>query len=140
MYKKIIILVIAVAIFVCLILAGGIAIKSIFSSQYNSNGISRYLCITIDDTYGKEYIYKNSEYTVYTFQLEDAYFMDINANEVSLYDALSTKKISIDDMIEKCNLNEYNNMKIYAAENYQIILYQKECIITPLDININDVL
>lgn len=47
--------------------------------------------------------------------------------------------MALNDLIRNLNYEEQDGYKIYTWENYQIIFREKECIIAPLDISINDV-
>lgn len=111
-----------------------------YLQQYNLSGVSRYPSFTIDKTIGTEYICKSDEYMVYTYNLKDLSFIKFNSEHIKLKEALTKNKISIDDMIKKLKSKKDNQLFVYELENYQIILKDNICLITPLNIDVNQVL
>lgn len=97
---------------------------------YNDHGISKYPCITIDDSKEETYVCDASGYQVYTANLKEVYFVERDANQISLEEALTSEQITIEEMISVCKKKGDN---IYYGENYQILLDGKKCIIAPLD-------
>lgn len=126
---------------ICIFIAVVFIIRYNFLLQYTPNGISRYIHISTDESTGKELIFDNSEYTIYTFQIKDAYFIDVYANEINLYEAMENKKITMEEMIEKGKLvYEKDDIKQYKFEQYQIFLDGNECIVTPYYTKMEDIL
>lgn len=131
---KIVILTLVILVILFLVIRGIIAV---FASQYNSNDISNYPNITIDKGSDKQYICDCSEFKVYTVELSETYFETKDAGTIELYDALTTGKLTIEDMINVCKQQERNDdIKVYTGENYQIIFEGDECLIAPLDYQI----
>jgi len=109
-------------------------INYVFFLQYNNNYIGRRLVIHIDRNIGKEYICTNSGYEVYIIHLKNAYFVDFHGNRIDIKDGLSSEKVTIKDMIAKLKKVSADSVfSYYLAENYQIILSEKKCFISPLD-------
>ena len=93
--KKIIIVTLVVLVILFFVVR---AIIGLFASQYNSNDISNYPNITIDRGSEKQYVCDSSGYKVYTIELSEVYFKTKDAETIELYDALTTGKITIEDM------------------------------------------
>ena len=135
--KKRKILIIIVVLFVVII--GGLTAGIWYYQPYNSQNISRYPCITIDESEGKQYICDNEGYAVYTINLKEVYFVDTGAKNIDLEEALTTEKITIKDMLGVCRKETEDESKTtYSGENYKIILNGNECLITPKDYEINN--
>lgn len=65
-------------------------INGLFSSQYNSNGVSHFLVITIDESQPKEYIGKLEKYRVYMEKsnIDETNFRTKNAENLSVKENL----------------------------------------------------
>lgn len=109
-----------------------VSIKS-YTAQYNKDNISNFLCVSIDSSKGLEYIGKYNDYKVYTYNLKEAYFVDVNANNIQLSEGLSSGHITIEDMKKHLKLVESRDTKVYESENYKLIIKQDICVISPLD-------
>lgn len=109
----------------------GVIIMS-FTTQYNKNFVSNFLCISIDESKGVEYIGEYDGYQVYTYNLNEAYFIDFIANNIELSEGLSSGKITLEDMRKHLKLKETIDAKIYESDNYKIIIKDAICAISPL--------
>jgi hypothetical protein len=140
-YKKTIITITVVSILcLCLLLLVIWAGNKIYSLQYNNKDVSNYINITIDDSIGKAYLCEADNYSVYTYNLRESSVIDFGANTIDLKDALENKKIDLDDLTRHLNYEDGDSgRKIYIWENYQIIFSGKECVIAPLNINIEEI-
>ncbi len=118
--------VVAVVVICCMIFG-----KS--NRQYNENGISTRLSITINTEQTLEYIGTSDEYDIYSMWLEDVAVIRTDAQEIDLKDALEAGVLTIDDMISVCEKENNNGLEIYTGENYKIIVEDKKCLIAPLD-------
>ncbi|KAB1439779.1 zf-HC2 domain-containing protein [Candidatus Galacturonibacter soehngenii] len=112
-----------------------------YSIQYNDNAISHYLNITINTEKGIEYFGSFNNYQLYTYQLEEAYFIDFNDNHINLKDALESKLITLNEMTSFLTKKESNdnNLQVYEFENYQIIFSDNNCIVAPLSVPLSEV-
>ena len=130
--KKIVIFIIIILVICAL---GHLVIKWLFSSQYNSNGISHYLVITIDKNSPKEYVGELEGHKVYVenLKLDETNFRNIDAENVSIKEALEKKLVSIEEW-EKYAIktNKTNDGEILQFENYEIVVTKDECIIRPI--------
>jgi hypothetical protein len=135
-------LMIVLAVLCVLLLAGLVVILiSAYHKQYNNNAVSNYLCISIKEDEGVDFVGEYDDYNVYTYKLSDAYFVDFFANRIEIKDAFEKGKISLKDMTEHLDLaKEESNTKIYEFENYKIIFSQDICVIAPLSIEGEDVI
>lgn len=125
-------------IFFSIILLLGILVLGVvyaYRSQYNWNGIGRYLCITIDSSGWKE-IGQSDGYTVYTYNLEEPYTVKVNAERLYLKEAVKSNQINIKDIYDAAGNQEEIRIgddtgTAYLFENYQVILIKDQCIIAP---------
>jgi len=141
-YSAVVKLMIVLAVVCALLLAClVVTLISAYHQQYNNNAVSNYLCISIEENESINFIGEYDHYKIYTYKLEEAYFVDFFANRIEIKDAFEKGKISLKDMTEHLELvNTENNTKIYEFENYQIIFSQDICIIAPMSIKGEDVI
>ena len=107
----------------------------LFSSQYNENGISHFLVITIDENQAKEYIGTLGDHDVYVEKLDidETCFRSIDAENVSIKDAIENNLVSIEDWRKYArNIKTDGDIAILQFENYEIAVSSDECIIRPL--------
>lgn len=139
LFKKLIIgfVILSIILFLSLVFT---CIKA-FDLQYNSASISNYLTISINPDKGMEYIGTFDNYKVYTYQLEETYFIDFFDNHINLKEALESNSVSLEDITKHLVLMENNNnIKVYTFENYQIIFSKNVCIIAPLSSSAEEVI
>ncbi len=141
-YSTMVKLLIIIAVTCALLFAGlVITLTWAYHQQYNNNAVSNYLCISINDNETIDFIGEYDGYKIYTYKLEEAYFIDFFANRIEIKDAFENGNISLKDMTKHLELvNTENNTKIYEFENYQIIFSQDICVIAPLSIEGKDVI
>ncbi len=130
---KNVIIVIAV-IFFAILIAFGIMklIPWLFSAQYNENGISHFLVITIDKNQEKEYIGKLENHDVYVegLQIDETNFRSVDAKNVSIKEAIDNKLVSIDEWRKYAwRVKKDGNIEILRFENYEIVISNSECVI-----------
>lgn len=133
MKKKIIILVILFSIIIIII---GIKYGSkwLYSSQYNENGISHYLVITIDKNQQKEYIGELDNHKIYIehLNIKDTNFRSVNAENISIKEAINNKLVSIDEWKKySWIIKKEKNGEILKFDNYEIYCTSNDCIIRP---------
>ena len=130
--KKIIIVIVGI---ILLILGFIFIIPWLFSEQYNSNGISHFLVITIDKNQQKEYIGTLDGHKVYieSLNIKETNFRSIDAKNVSIKEAINKKIVSINDWRKYANrIEKDGNNEIFKYDNYEIIVSSDECIIRPI--------
>ena len=91
--KKVIIIIscVVIAIVVVLAIFGGRISYFLYSGQYNENGVSHFLVITIDKNQPREYIGKLQEHDVYIegLNMQETNFRTVNAVNLSIKDAIN---------------------------------------------------
>lgn len=135
-YSTMVKLLITIAVICALLFAGlVITLTSAYHQQYNNKAVSNNLCISIEENESIDFIGEYDDYKIYTYRLEEAYFIDFFANRIEIKDAFQKGKTSLKDMTKHLELvNEENGNKIYEFENYQIIFSKDICVIAPLSI------
>jgi len=109
--------------------------KWLFSSQYNKNGVSHFLVITIDKNQSKEYVGELDEHKIYIekLNLEETNFRNINAENVPIKEAIENKLVSIKEWKKYAwKIKKSGDTDILKYDNYEIACDNNECIIRPL--------
>lgn len=104
-------------------------------SQYNKNGISHFLVVTIDKSRPKTYIGDLENHKVYIegLDINNTVFRNIDAENVSIKEAIDNKLVSIKEWRKYAFFKtKKNNKEILRFDNYQIIITKDECIIKSL--------
>jgi len=107
----------------------------LFSAQYNANGISSFLCITIDENQPLEYIGELENYSIYVenLKIDELYFISVDDTRISLSEAIQNELVSISDWRKKAWYTITDgNTEILGFENYEIAITAEECIIRPI--------
>lgn len=135
--KKVIIIIscVVIALVVVLAIFGGRIAYFLYSGQYNENGVSHFLVITIDKNQPKEFIGKLQEHDVYIegLNIQETNFRTVNAENLSIKDAIEQNKVSIDEWKKYAwNVVEEDSREILKFENYEILVTTNECVIRPL--------
>lgn len=110
-------------------------VKWMFSSQYNKNGVSHMLVITIDNVTPKTYLGELEGHKVYIERLniKETNFRNIHAENVSIKDAIDKELVSIDDWKKYAfKIVKQGDYEVLKYDNYEIAINKKECIIRPL--------
>ncbi len=103
--------------------------------QYNANGVSHFLVITIDENQPKEYIGKLDGHDIYVehLDIEGTNFRSVDAEDVSLADAFENELVSIEDWRKTAwGTKTDGDAEILQYENYEIAVTGDECVIRPL--------
>ena len=111
-----------------------VVITSMFKAQYNSNGISHFLVVTIDGSQ-MQYIGDLEGHKVYIegFNIDETVFRSIKAENVSIKYALENELVSIEDWEKHAlSIKKISNDKILKFDNYEIYVNKEICIIRPL--------
>lgn len=124
-------------VLVCVIFIASI-LGSLYTTQWNLKGYSKYINITIDYDKGLQYIKEDQQNIVYTYHIDDCNTTTfLTAKIVSLSDALF-EKLSINDLTSNLQEQNVDNTKIYAAENYKICIIDKNVIIADKNAEISE--
>jgi len=105
-----------------------------FTQQYNSEGISSLLCITIDESQPREYIGELDNYSIYVerLQTDSLYFTSLGGENISLREAVAKGLVSIKDWRKKAwDIVNTGDTEILRYENYEIAITDSNCIIRP---------
>ena len=136
MKKKIIILItiliIGIVGVVCIFSFGA---KWLFSGQYNENGISHFLVITIDKNQSREYVGELDGHRIYVenLNLEETNFRTVNAENMSIKEAIEKNLVSIEEWKKYAwKVKKDGDAEILQFENYEIVIVYDDCIIRPL--------
>ncbi|MBR3512243.1 MAG: hypothetical protein IKN74_04710 [Clostridia bacterium] len=90
------------------------------------------MVITIDKSRPKEYVGELEEHKVYVegLKLEETNFRNIDAENVSIKDALDKKLVSIEEWGKYARkINKNDDGEVLQFENYEIVVTKDECII-----------
>ena len=135
--KKIIFFV--VIVFILLIIGIWIClpklIDSMFAAQFNANGVSHFLVITVDKDQPREYVGQLDNHKIYIEQLveDETVFRSVDAENVTFEEAFTNNLVSIEDWREHAsNIESRQDYEILQFENYEIVVSKEECIIRPL--------
>lgn len=129
--KKVYIIIAVLIITVTFLITFGI--NWLFGMQYNKNGISHFLVITKDKSQPKEYVGELEEHKIYIEKLKEANFRNIEAENVSIKEAIEKNLTSIKEWKKYARrIKKQKETEIMQYENYEIACTDKECIIRPL--------
>ena len=106
-----------------------------FTAQYNSNGVSHFLVVTIDKEQGKEYLGELEDHKVYIegLNISETNFRNIKAKNVSIKEAIDKGLVSIEDWKKYAyRIQKSGKVEILKFDNYEIYIDTEVCIIRPL--------
>ena len=134
--KKVTIIVITIIIIVCIgIFIFFYGINWLFSSQYNKNGVSHFLVVTIDKNQKKEYIGQLDNYRIYieNLNIKETNFRSVDAKNISIKKALEEKLVSIDEWRKYAwKIKKSGDVEVLKYDNYEIACAYDDCIIRPI--------
>lgn len=136
--KKVNILIILLSILIVGIVAYLVSpyvINWLFSSQYNKNGVSHFLVVTIDENQPKEYIGELDDHRIYVekLNLKETNFRNVNAENVSIRKAIEEKLVSILEWKKYAwRIEKDGDAEVLKYDNYEIACAYDDCIIRPL--------
>ena len=119
-------------VLVCVL--GLVGCKWMYDAQYNENGVSHFLVITIDENQPKEYVGELDAHSVFVekLNLDDTYFITVTDENISIKEAIENKLISINEWRKYAlKTKKDGDAEILRFENYEIVITHKECIIRP---------
>ncbi len=109
--------------------------KWMYDAQYNENGVSHFLVITIDESRPKEYIGDLDDHRIFVEKLdiEDTYFISVTDEHISIKEAIDNNLVSINEWKKYARKTQKDgDTEILQFENYEIMVSPDECIIRPL--------
>ncbi|MBQ7567133.1 MAG: hypothetical protein IJT18_08430 [Oscillospiraceae bacterium] len=126
-------LTLGLVIAVCVVLAISFVFGA-FGAQYNANGVSSLLNVSIDRSQPRQFAGTLGESDVFVEQMDpDAlYFVAVDAKRIPLKDALAQELVSLEDWRKKArHIDRDGDAEILRYENYEIELTGGECTIRP---------
>ena len=106
-----------------------------FSSQYNNNGVSHFLVVTIDENQPREYVGELDNHIIYieNLNLKETNFRNINAENVPIKKAIEEKLVSIAEWKKYAwKIEKDDDAEVLKYDNYEIACTYDDCIIRPL--------
>ena len=110
-------------------------INWLFSSQYNKNGVSHFLVVTIDENQSREYIGELDNHRIYieNLNIKETNFRNINAENVSIKEAIEEKLVTIAEWKKYAwQIKKDGDAEVLKYDNYEIACAYDDCIIRPL--------
>ena len=110
-------------------------INWLLSSQYNDNGISHFLVVTIDDSQSREYVGELDGHRIYIekFNLQETNFRNVHAENVSIKKAIEEELVSIIEWKKYAwKIEKDDDAEVLKYDNYEISCTHDDCIIRPL--------
>lgn len=121
--------------FILLCTFSTVGCKWMYDAQYNENGISHFLIITIDRSQPKEYIGELDSHRVFVenLKIDETYFLSVTDEHVSIKESLDKSLVSISEWKKYAwKTKTDGDTEILQYENYEIAILNGECIIRPL--------
>ena len=133
MKKNIVILGIVLIVGIAVFFISIYVIDWLFSSQYNENGVSHFLVVTIDKNQPKKFIGELDNHRIYVENLKETNFRNINAENVPIKEAIEKKLVSIKEWKKYAYKIEKNgDEEVLKYDRYEITCTYDDCIIRPL--------
>ena len=115
---------------IIIILFAGI---SLYSSQWNINGYSKYINIEVNGKQELKKVASDGDIEVYTYNLDDCYVTRFISGKSSKLQDVMFKKISLKDLTRSLKESKEEDFDVYEAENYKIYVAANKAIITSND-------
>ena len=104
----------------------------LYTAQYNFNGVSHFLVVTMDVNDKKEKIGELDNYEVYVEGLSEYNFRTFNAENLPVKEAIEKKLVSIDEWKKYAfSTKKDKDTLILVFDNYEIAITGNECLIRP---------
>ena len=137
MKKKSILMILRIVLIIGIIvfLIRPYALNWLFYSQYNKNGVSHFLVVTIDEKQSREYIGELDSHRIYIekFNLKETNFRNVNAENVPIKKALEERLVSIEEWKKYAwKIEKDGDAEVLKYDNYEIACAYDDCIIRPL--------
>lgn len=126
-----IILIVGISIF---LISPNIANWLLFS-QYNKNGVSHFLVVTIDAKQPREFVGKLDNHRIFIekFDLKETNFRNVNAENVSIKKAIEEKLVSVEEWKKYAwKIEKDGDAEVLKYDKYEIACAYDDCIIRPL--------
>ena len=107
----------------------------LFSAQYNENGVSHFLVVTIDEDQPREYMGEMDGLSVYMdgLDIEGTNFRSVDAEDIPVKDAVANNLVSLEEWRKYASKTKKEaDVEILKFDNYEIAVYSNECIIRPI--------
>ena len=103
-----------------------------FFAQYNINGVSHFLVVTVDKNVERKYVGKLDGYNVYVEGFKEYNLRTVDAKNLSVKEAIKNNLVSIDEWKKYAfGTKKDNDSLILLFDNYEIALTGDECLIKP---------
>lgn len=132
--KKRIILIIAIVVIVIAVgILAAIGVKDyMFKAQYNSNGVSHFLVVTVDKDVERIYYGNLGDYAIYTEGFSECNFRTVDAKNLSIKEAIDKKLVSVDEWKKYAfSTKKEEDSLILVFDNYEIVIKGVGCLIRP---------
>lgn len=109
-------------------------INWLFSSQYNDNGVSHLLVVTIDENQPREYVGELDGHRIYVekLNLEETNFRNVDAENVPIKKAIEEKLVSIAEWKQYAwKIEKDGDAEVLKYDNYEIACAYDDCVIRP---------
>ena len=114
---------------------GNFLIPWLFSQQYNSNGISHFIVITIDRQQPMTYIGTLDDHSVFAenLDLRNTVVRSVHAENIPMEKAIEEHLVSIDEWktFARSTRTE-GDAEVLQFENYEIVLTEDTCLFKPI--------
>ena len=127
-------IIIGIIVIVLLALFYFYGIDYLFYSQYNKNGISHLLVVTIDDNQPREYIGILDNRRIYMegLNIQETCFRSVDAKNVSVHEAIEKKLVTFDELRHYAwRIIKDGDSLVLKYDNYEIACAYDDCIIKP---------
>ena len=107
----------------------------LFSAQYNENGVSHFLVVTIDENQPREYMGELDGFPIYMegLDIEGTNFRSVDAEDIPVKDAIQNNLVSLEEWRKYASKTKTEaDVEILKFDNYEIAVYSNECIIRPI--------
>ena len=107
----------------------------LFSAQYNENGVSNFLVVTIDENQTREYMGELDGLPIYMegLDIEGTNFRSVDAEDIPVKDAIENGLVSLEEWRKYASKTKTEaDVEILKFDNYEIAVYSNECIIRPI--------
>ncbi len=107
----------------------------LFSTQYNENGVSHFLVVTIDENQPREYMGELDGLPIYMegLDIEGTNFRSVDAEDIPVKDAIENGLVSLEEWRKYASKTKTEaDVEILKFDNYEIAVYSNECIIRPI--------
>ena len=133
--KNIIIILLTILLIILIIFGSKKIINWLFNAQYNSNGISHFLVVTIDKNQQKELIGQLDNHRIYieNLNIKETNFRSVDAKNVSVKYAIDNKLTSLNEWKKySYRIKKEGEVELLIFDNYEIACAYDDCIIRPI--------